>query len=124
MDAFVERRANRRLATRRLIVSSACGKIFHWEVSAERASSAREKCLRHQIGQNLVNETNGKRIVAGAFDQVKFAVRQARRYLLGQPWRERSILRSMPKRDRHANFLERKSPGRRVNLRVGHAAVG
>jgi hypothetical protein len=39
-DPFIERRINRGLAARRLVVRGARGEIFHREVSTERVESA------------------------------------------------------------------------------------
>src|SRR6476661_7107984 len=80
--------------------------------------------LRQQIDQNFADKADRQRIMTGALDQVKFAIRETSGDALSQPVSKRSVLRPMPKRNRHANFVEGKSPGRRINLRVGHHAGG
>src|SRR5436305_14273547 len=100
-------------------MSYARGKIFHREVSTERAGCAREM-LGEQIGQNFLNITNRQRVMSRAFDQVELAIRKTRRDGFRQPVRKCPVLRPVPKRDGHAHLLELESPWCRVDLSFGH----
>src|SRR5437588_1836734 len=79
--------------------------------------------LLHEILENLANVANRQRIMAGAFDEMEFAVRQTDRDISCQPMGEGPVLCPVPKRHRYAHLVERESPRRRVDLRVGHDAV-
>src|SRR2546423_13047110 len=66
---------------------------------------------------------NRERIMAGVLDQMELAIWQTVRDLLRQPRCEGAILCPVPERNWHADLLERKSPGRRVNFGIGHHAI-
>ena len=56
----------------------------------------------------------------GALNKMELAVRQTPGHVVRQTGREGPVFRSMPKRNRDANFFEGKPPGGRINLGIGH----
>ena len=80
--------------------------------------------LPQEIDENLLRVADRQRIVTGPVNQVEFAIRETRRDFLREPEGKGAILFSVPKPNRHTHFFERKTPGVRINLRIGHQTRG
>src|ERR1041385_6412140 len=88
-------------------------------------ASRQTRCLNgNQIGQNLVHETDRQGIVPGTIDHPQPAVWQARRDLLSQAKRKRTVFCTVPKPHRNINIFQSESPSLGINLRVDHDTFG
>src|SRR5213075_3572446 len=96
-----------------------------WLVCARELPGIERRSARstQKICNDLVNVTDGQRVMTGAFDQVELAFRKTGRDVLCQPMRKRPVLGPVPKGDGHSHFLEREPPRRRVDFGIGDYAV-